>query len=64
MKLCPECDPPAICCDHCMNYDFNADSEGRYTGAGWCRLHQRSEDPGSECDDFECFRLNIGGVAE
>jgi hypothetical protein len=47
-----------------MNYDFNADSEGRYTGAGWCRLHQRSEDPGSECDDFECFRLNIGGVAE
>jgi len=57
MKLCPDCDPRAICCDHCAYFEFNGDSEGRYTGNGYCRLHKRAEDPGSECEDYHCFQL-------
>jgi hypothetical protein len=57
MKLCPDCDTRALCCDHCAFYQFNGDEHGRYTGNGWCRLHKRSEDPGSLCDDYFCFQI-------
>ena len=55
MILCPKCDgPDFVCCDFCRHYDFNADEQGRYTGNGWCRLHQQQKDPGSMCDDYHC----------
>lgn len=57
MKLCPKCEPRALCCDFCAYYQFNGDEQGRYTGEGWCRLHKREEDPASLCDDYFCFEI-------
>jgi hypothetical protein len=57
MTLCPDCDPRGICCDHCAYYNFNGNDQGQYTGNGYCRLHKRTEDPGSECQDYFCFKL-------
>jgi len=57
MKLCPDCDARALCCDHCAYYQFNGDEQGRYTGNGWCRRHKRPEDPGRLCDDYFCFQI-------
>jgi hypothetical protein len=57
MKLCPKCEYPYLCCDHCAYFEFNGDEQGRYTNNGWCRLHKRAEDPGSLCDDYFCFEL-------
>ncbi len=57
MNLCPNCEPRALCCDHCAHYQFNGDEQGRYTGDGFCQLHKREEDPGSLCDDYFCFEL-------
>lgn len=54
MILCKDCDPRACCCDFCKHYDFNADDKGRYTGDGFCKLHQINSDPANECDDFHC----------
>ncbi len=58
MTLCPDCDPRGICCDHCAYYNFNGNDQGQYTGNGYCRLHKRTEDPGSECEDYFCFKLS------
>jgi len=58
MTLCPDCDPRGICCDHCAYYNFNGNDQGQYTGNGYCRLHKRTEDPGSECQDYFCFKLS------
>ena len=57
MTLCPDCDPRGICCDHCAYYNFNGNDQGQYTGNGYCRLHKRTEDPGSGCQDYFCFKL-------
>ena len=55
MKTCgPNCCP---ICDFCIHYDFNADKQGRYTGNGWCRLHERNNEPYDECKDFHCSLL-------
>ena len=32
MKLCPNCDERALCCDHCAYFNFNGDESGAYTG--------------------------------
>jgi hypothetical protein len=52
--LCSKCDERYTCCDHCLHYDFNSDEQGRYTGDGWCKLHNRAMDPGDDCDDYNC----------
>ena len=63
MKLCPECDSRAICCDHCSYFEFNGDAEGCYTDNGWCRFHKRKEWPGGGCEEYVCFQLlNKHGV--
>lgn len=63
MKLCPDCAPGYTCCDHCAYYNFNGDTEGRYTGEGWCRFHKEKRDPGSDCEEYVCFQLlNPEGV--
>jgi hypothetical protein len=54
MKLCKDCDPRATCCDFCKFFDFNADSQGFYTGDGWCNFHKTAADPAEVCDDFYC----------
>jgi len=62
-KLCPDCDPRATCCDHCAFYEFRGDTQGCYTGDGWCRLHKEKRDPGSDCEEYVCFQLlNPEGV--
>ena len=62
MKLCPNCDERALCCDHCAYFQFNGDESGAYTGNGHCRLHKRAEDPGSFCDEYFCFELLAKGL--
>jgi hypothetical protein len=58
MKLCPECEPEANCCDFCKHYKFNANERGAYTGNGMCSYHNRPQDPSDfVCDDFECFKF-------
>lgn len=64
MRLCPKCDPRAICCDHCAYFDFNGDAEGHYTDNGWCRLHNRSEWPGGECEEYVCSHLPVDKEGE
>ncbi|MGB8717594.1 MAG: hypothetical protein WCD66_14745 [Rhodanobacteraceae bacterium] len=41
-------------CDFCRWYDFNGDTEGCYTGDGFCRLHRGQRDPGDACEHFHC----------
>ena len=50
------CDVDCIpLCDFCKHYNFNADEEGRYTGDGWCTLHDKPSEPYYNCEDFYCF---------
>lgn len=55
---CPNC--IGALCDFCIWYDFNADTEGCYTGDGYCRLHNRPSDPDDACPDFYCVRAMAG----
>ena len=64
MKLCPKCDPTALCCNHCAYFKFNGDEQGRYTDNGWCRLHKRKESPAGWCDEYLCFQLLCKGIEE
>lgn len=57
MKLCPDCDPRGLCCDHCAYYMFNGDEEGRYTGDGFCRFHKENREPWQCCDEYFCFQI-------
>ena len=41
------------CCDFCVYYNFNGDSNGIYIDLGYCRFHKRRQEPGDECDDFD-----------
>jgi len=55
MKFCKLCNPDASCCDFCKYFHFNGDSEGAYTGKGFCSFHNKPADPGDFiCDDFYC----------
>ena len=63
-KFCSkECEETGPLCDFCHHYEFDKDKRGRYTGKGWCRLHKKRCEPGSSCEDFECFQYQaVEGV--
>lgn len=58
MVFCDDCvGEGGACCDFCAHYNFNADSQGRYTGDGYCRLLGEPSDPGEVCDNFHCEKV-------
>ena len=59
MKFCDKCvGEEGACCDFCRYYDFNG--KGRvYTGNGFCRKHDRKQDPEDVCDDFYCKEIAV-----
>lgn len=55
----------SVCCDFCKNFDFNGkrmDGIMVYVGNGFCRLHNRAEDPGNYCDDYYCNMVEVWKV--
>lgn len=57
MKKCDESCYPA--CDFCRFYNFNANRGGVYCGDGYCVLHEKSREPGHQCNDFICFEYKV-----
>jgi len=53
ITCCDECLPV---CDFCIYYNFNGNEFGGYIEKGWCRKHKEERDPGSQCENFHCFR--------
>jgi len=56
--VCEHCYWPYAHCDYCLNFDFNGDLKGKYTGCGFCNLHFLPSDPDSLCDYYHCFLLD------
>ena len=45
-------------CDFCIYYDFNGDSDGCYTGNGYCRKLKKLSEPFDFCKYFICAICN------
>ena len=54
MIYCDKCDEHGACCDFCRHYDFNENSDGAYTGEGFCNKYTEHKDPEEVCSSFHC----------
>ncbi len=55
MIYCDKCvGEHGACCDFCKFYDFNGNSDGAYTGEGYCNKCIEPKDPENVCSKFHC----------
>jgi len=55
---CPD-SPDILCCDFCINYDFNGEQTKKhgevYTGDGYCKKYMIPREPHEDiCEEFLC----------